>query len=701
MTPARNVRSLNWCYAWTILISAFLVFQVQPVISKFILPWFGGSPAVWTTCMLFFQVVLFAGYGYAHASTRLLRPRLQGILHLILIVLALWLVPITPTSAWKPLDGHHPTWRILCLLAANVGVPYLLLSSTGPLVQAWFARTSPERSPYRLYALSNLGSLLALLSYPFVVEPLWGSAAQSRAWSLGFAVFGLCCGYCAWRLWCERLGSTLQSANADTGKPYVSTTAEVGQIEEPAPSLSRHLTWMSLAACASLMLLATTNHVCQDVAVIPFLWVVPLSLYLVTFIICFENPGSYSSRFCGLGAAASILAVSLLMIVGPVVNLACEVAVYFTALFFICMLCHGELVRRKPGSQYLTSFYLMCSAGGALGGILVAVIAPLVFSSYLELNLGLFGCYLLAIAALAASGWFARGTSGRMVHGVAAFVGLLVVVHSQAGAVAIHGKAATRSFYGLLSVDELDANDPAEHRRMMLHGRISHGTQYLSPAKRRTPTFLYGKSTGIGLTFRSHAADRPRRVGVVGLGVGVIAAYGQQHDYFRFYEINPDVERLARSEFTFLADCPAQVDCVLGDARLSMERESPQEFDILVLDAFSGDAIPTHLLTSEALTIYLRHLKPDGVLAVHISNRHVDLVPVIRGLAEGSHLGWAPIETTVDFSHGEKGTGRWALLTRDKTFFMQPDIREVVVRHAAPPAVVWTDDYSNLFQILE
>jgi SAM-dependent methyltransferase len=691
----RSIRrgSLAVCYAATILLSAFLVFQVQPVISKFILPWFGGTPAVWTTCMLFFQVVLFAGYAYAHALTRTFSPRKQGLVHLGLIILGLVLLPITPDATWKPADAEHPTWRILCLLAANVGMPYFLLSSTGPLVQAWFARTEEGAKPYRLYALSNAGSLAALLTYPFIVEPLFGSTLQSQVWSLGFSFFGLLCGYCAWRIWIRR----------ETPRSTQPVAAGVNATPENAPTFGRQLTWLALAACASVMLLATTNHVCQDVAVIPFLWVAPLSLYLLSFIICFENERWYSSRWCALGTAASILAVSVFARFDTGVHLLIEVAVYFTALFCICMLCHGELVRLKPSPRYLTSFYLMCSAGGALGGILVALVAPLVFPTYLELNFGLLGCYLLAIGAMSFNPrcfWFRN--RWRLASFAVAFVGLLIVVNAQASALVIDALEASRSFYGTLSIGDVDREQPEEHLRMMRHGRVNHGMQFVADDRRREPTIFFGPQTGVGLTLQQFPRQGSMRVGVVGLGVGTLAAYAQPGDYYRFYEINPEVLRMAERYFSFLKDCQGKVDVVLGDARLSLEREPSQAFDVLVLDAFSGDAIPTHLLTSEALAIYERHLKPDGVLAIHISNRHVDLEPVVRGLADAAQMQWLRVESNVQFAKGVQGVAWWALLSRNETFLNLPALKALAVPPRSPkPAMLWTDDHSNLFEILQ
>ena len=686
MNVTRRASALECCLASTVLVSAFLVFQVQPLISKFILPWFGGSPAVWTTCLLFFQLVLFAGYAYAHLLTRLSRPSWQAIIHLGLLVLGLSLLPITPSDDWKPADAFHPTSRILALLAANVGVPYFLLSSTGPLIQAWFARSAPGKSPYRLYALSNVGSLVALVSYPFLVEPAWGSAAQGRFWSLGFTLFALLCCYAAFRTGC------LSNAASTTSPDHTSA-------DETRPTWVRRLAWIGYAAVPSIMLLAMTNHVCQDVAAIPFLWVLPLGLYLVSFIICFEKEQWYSPRLFGPLTALLVCVVCVLPLLNQLLDLWVEVALYMSALFAICMLCHGELVRLKPSARDLTSFYLMTSAGGALGGITVALIAPRLFNSYLELNLGLVACYVIAIFASLSSHREQPLRHARWAAGIA-FLGLLFVVRSQASTVAVAPLAQARDFYGVIGVDEHNIGE-AQHRREMRHGRIVHGQQFWSPERRREPTLYYSTATGIGRAIDALQQDRASlRIGVVGLGVGTLATYGRPQDTIRYYEINPEVERLARQYFTFLDDSPAQIETVLGDARLMLEREAPQVYDLLVLDAFSGDAIPAHLLTREALAIYQLHLAPGGMLAVHISNRHVDLLPVVRGLAEAGKLAERVIHTDpAAVEHGATAA-KWVLLAADEHWFEQAQIGPNS-SSAAGRTIHWSDDFSNVFEIVQ
>jgi hypothetical protein len=734
---------LAGCYALTVFVSAFLVFQVQPVISKYILPWFGGAPAVWTTCMLFFQVLLFLGYAYAHVIARWLRPAQQGVVHFCLIILALCLLPITPGPEWKPEDSSYPTIRIMLLLAANVGGPYFLLSSTGPLMQAWFAHTFQGRSPYRLYALSNVGSLLALLSYPFVVEPAFNVQAQGSFWSLGFCLFALACGYLAFRLWQAR-GVAATPVASRAGRGEVDQPSRMPSVDrERVPRGSDYAWWLGLAALASMMLLATTNHVCQDVAVIPFLWVVPLSLYLISFVICFDNEQWYGRYWYASGLVATVLGVSVMMMFGESRNLVLETALFFAALFFICMVCHGELVRRKPPARYLTAFYLMCSGGGALGGVFVALVCPAVFNAYWETPLGMILAYVIGMVLVV---WevtkrfgSARGQAGEAAAlenpvaqpaatttaaaagegpgapaaavplpgwatavGATLLLGLLLVVRTQLGAVETDTEISRRNFYGVLHVERAAGNEDSPAGRFLIHGRIGHGFQFSDPQMRNWPTMYYSRFSGVGLVMQQCGQDRPLRVGLVGLGVGTLAAYGREGDCFRFYEINPDVVHLARQYFTFLQETPARVDVVLGDARLSLEREPNQEFDVLVLDAFSSDAIPVHLLTSEAFGIYDRHIRADGVLVANISNRHLDLVPVLAGLADRYGYQWRQIRTPNNSAQGAVAA-HWMVLTRNAELLDDEVIQAATldVQPGDTKTTLWTDSHNNLFQVLK
>jgi len=687
MTQRSAGRGLAVAYCATIFLSAFLLFQVQPLIGKYILPWFGGSPAVWTTCMLVFQVLLFAGYAYAHVTTQYLSPRQQGFLHIALLLLALVALPITPDPSWKPTNSDWPALKIILLTVACVGLPYFILSSTGPLLQGWFSRTHEGQSPYRLYSLSNLGSLLALISYPFVVEPSFSTATQSIMWSVLFAAFALLCAGSAVTMW--RRASI----------PVKQSPVAVNVLDPGRPTWGMAGLWFGLAMTPSVMLLATTNQVCLDVAVIPFLWVLPLALYLLTFIFCFDSDRWYARRPYSIAAAVLLFLTVFLGSQGSQTSLTLQVVVYFSALFCTCMVCHGELVALKPNPKYLTSFFLTISAGGAAGGLFVGLLAPLVFVSYYELQFGIVGFAILYMCLrlhedkvrLPVAAWCQPLL-------VLAITAVTVGIFSQFGRRATGSVAVARNFYGVLKVERLP--NPQADRSMvrLAHGRIEHGSQFVSPDRRRIPTAYYSESSGVGQLMQRLRPGQPKHVGIVGLGVGTLAAYGQPGDRFRLYEINPDVISMAQEYFTFLRDCPAEQTIVTGDARLALEFEEPQQFDILVLDAFSGDAIPAHLLTKEALIGYLRHLKPDGLLACHISNLHFDLRPVVVGLANELKL-----ISQIHISEANPDTGSfkavWALLARDATVLSASVGIAAETRLQRNP-IVWTDDRSNLFEVL-
>jgi spermidine synthase len=696
----------------TILLGAFLLFQVQPIISKMILPWFGGSPMVWTTCLLFFQTLLLAGYAYAHVLARSGTVFRQALFHVALVALALLLLPIVPGEAWKPADGSQPMLRILVLLGACVGLPYFLLAGTSPLVQTWFAQAYGQRSPYRLYALSNAGSLAALISYTVLVEPALATSAQGRLWSAAFAVYALLCAMILYktrqvRLWVER------PVVADASPPVA---------KYRPPTWPVRAAWLLLPTLASVLLMAVTDHLCQNVAVVPFLWIAPLTLYLLSFIICFERDAWYVRPLFAGGGVVAVMAASYFVLGSYQQGLwdelgygawwwyvthsvLLETAIYSTLLFLLCMVCHGELVRLKPEPRRLTSFYLTVAAGGALGGLLVAVVCPLVFSSYLELNLAVVAGFLLAAGLLVVSAprqWL-RNTS-RMMRGA---LGCLLVIIA---AIVLWGQWAAwdreqgivneRNFYGVVSVKERYPGDPGLWGLALYHGNTLHGYQHLAEAKRNLPTAYYAPGSGVGRALHVAGQSGPIRVGVVGLGVGTLAAYGRPGDTYRFYEIDPLVIRLAQQHFTFLQQCPAAWQIVPGDARLSLEREPDQQFDVLILDAFSGDTIPVHLLTSEAFAIYLRHVRPGGVIAAHVSSRYVDLIPVVMAQARRFNLPDVVIRTADEAPPSVAGAN-WMLLTRSVEFLKQEPVHSVAQVTAETDTLpVWTDQYSNLFGVL-
>jgi SAM-dependent methyltransferase len=641
--------------------------------------------------MLFFQMVLFAGYAYVHLAATRLRPTVQAVLHVGLLLAAAVALPILPDASWKPTGEEQPTLRILLLLSASVGLPFFVLSTTGPLVQSWFGRTHQGCSPYRLYALSNAGSLLALISYPFVVERLLPMSSQSWLWSTGFLVFAATCTLAA--LGMRHLRRN-ESAEITMLTPASTATA--------APTRSRMALWFALVMVPSVLLLAMTNQVCLDVASVPFLWVLPLTLYLLSFILCFDSERWYNRRLFAAGMVVLLAGVSLAMVKGSSMPIVLQIVIYFSAFFFAAMFCHGELARLKPHPQHLTSFYLVMSAGGAAGGLFVGMIAPLAFPFYWELHLGILAAYGLLMLvfwrddSIASTPEHLPGVRLLLLGGLCWITWLLgyQVVDAYSEAITV-----SRNFYGVLRIRERDADNPEKHRMTMVHCRILHGMQFLEEERRHLPTTYYGFHSGIGRVMHTHHADRPRRVGLVGLGVGTLATYGQAGHSFRYYEIDPEVIHLAKRHFRFISDSQADVDITLGDARLSLERERDQQFDVLALDAFSSDAIPSHLLTREAFAIYLRHVEPDGIIAVHISNRHFNLKPVLAGLAREFDLHGCSIYSAGNASSGTD-RAEWVLLTRERSVLNNDEFTHGR-RSLGKQKLVWTDERSNLLDVLD
>ena len=669
-------------YALTIFASAFLLFLVQPIIAKQILPWFGGSAAVWATCLVFFQFLLLFGYAYTDWTTRRLKARTQITLHIALLALSLASLPIIPDAAWKPDGDDDPTWRILGLLAATIGLPYFLLSTTGPLVQAWFARTFPAGTVYRLFALSNFGSLLALIAYPFAVEPWITGPQQSHGWTAGYVLFVLLCSAAA--LYSVRYQSRFASAAA----------AVAAANDGPAPQIRDYLLWLALSAMGSFMLLGVTNHITHDVASVPFLWILPLTLYLVTFILCFEGRGWYQRRvFLGpllvvVGAMAWALHAD-----GGIMDIKQAIPLYAAGLFVCCMFFHGELANMKPAPRYLTTFYLMIALGGALGGLVIGFVAPKFFNSYYEFGIGL--VVTLGLAAYLARRMpvfvplLALATAGFTAYNVYEYVDLL----------SRDTRMMVRNFYGTLRVKDAPGDNGEGDVRRLMHGVIMHGEQHLSAEKRAAPTTYYGPDAGVGRIIKA-SLGTPVRIGVVGLGAGTLATYGRPGDLYRFYEINPQVVQIARSEFSFLGASGAEIETILGDARLNMEREPPQAYDVLVIDAFSSDSIPVHLITREAMAVYLRHLKSDGVIAFHVTNRFLQLAPVVKRIADAYQLHTALVVDEAEDSDFSKTD--WVLVTRNRALLEREDIASAAGPIPEIPGLrVWTDDYNNLFRILK
>jgi spermidine synthase len=696
-----NRRSLGLLLdAITVFLSAVLLFQIQPVYSKYILPWFGGAPQVWTTALVFFQTMLLGGYAYAHFLASRLQPRGQFLLHGALLLLSLLFVPVIPAEAWKPAGTEIPTWRILAMLAATLGLPYFLLSSTSPLVQSWIARFRHGAVPYRLFSLSNLASIIGLLSYPFLVEPTLGLRRQFDFWAIGYVAFVVSIGLLMafrWKLAGQAVavpGVQPDVAVSDDGAAHIS-----------APTNAARLTWVIFAACPSILFLAVTNQLTQDVAPVPFLWVLPLVLYLLTFAICFEY-FDWLPR-----TAIRWLAVLFVFLLGLsmsfrlfVENYIVVIALYCTGLFVASLFCHGELYARRPAPRHLTQFYLMVSVGGALGGMFVGLFAPYVFTSYWEINIGLGLCGLLVFYVTFEALKLRKPLRiPAELHTVPPLAAAALILAMPLAALRYGQIETARNFFGALRVQEKQPGEAGDAFRQLAHGSTSHGIQFLAKDRECESAAYYGPQSGarrLMSAVRSVQSLESMRVGVIGLGVGSLAADAAPKDAVVFYEIDPLVDAFARTRFSFLTKCNPGVQVHLGDARVVMESEAPNKYNVLVLDAFSGDSIPMHLLTTEAFSLYASHLAPEGAIAVHISNRYLDLMPVVK--AAGERHGF-----TVRFirSSGDANKGYfealWAVLVRDEKLLAHESLGKAITDSPQTDrTLLWTDDFSNLLSAI-
>jgi len=690
----------RWLYGGTIFVAAFLLFLVQPLIGRAILPWYGGAPSVWMTCLLFFQALLLLGYGYAHLSVRLLPTRMQLAVHAALLV-AVWWVSILPDATWKPQGSEAPLQRILTMLCVTVGPAYFALAATAPLLQSWFFRREPGRTPYRLYALSNAGSLIALGSYPVLVEPLLDIDRQAAIWSTVFALFVPACLVCGWL--------------ARQGEPDVAADRATAERRMPL-QVGR---WVAWSASGVILFMAVTNQLALDIASVPFLWIVPLGLYLVSFIVAFSGR-FYSRRWMRplwlLALVTLYFAIQGRVGFGDWIvhewTVLQRALLYAAALFIGCLTCHAELYRTRPEPRRLTGFYLWVALGGVLGGATVALAAPSFFRMSQELHLGMLAC-----SALLGFAWASEGGEGqrrrRWLISTVLLVGLALALFDQSARLVQNAVYTQRNFFGLLRVHESKSGEPEEHRRSLYHGSVLHGTQFLHPQRQWAPTTYYTPMGGGGALLLRHRQGLGRRVGLIGLGVGTLATYGEAGDTFRFYEIDPDIVRVAQDRFTFLDNSRADCETVVGDARLQLEREADQRFDILVLDAFSSDAVPVHLLTLEAFRLYRRHLQPDGVLAIHISNQSLDLTPVVYNAAEALEMHALHVAAPGGGEGSALRRSNWMILSSDAapieglvTYFAELETRYPARLYRGDPAKYreirpWTDRYSNLLGILK
>lgn len=680
-------------YAATMALAGFLLFQVQPVLAKFILPWFGGSATTWIVCMLFFQMALLAGYAHAYAVTRPFRVPAQAKVQIAIIALSLLLLPITPSESWKPGEGSDPTWRIVLLLAASVGVPYMVLATTSPLLSRWLARIDATLDPSRFFAASNLGSFVGLLSYPFVFERVMSSEQQTFLWSIAYVVYGVLfagCAVLALRAKDEVAAQAVAADRASTDRPVL---------------------WLVYSMLGSVLLLASTNAITQWSAVIPFLWIAPLSLYLLTFVIAFGHQRLYAR----IPFVLIFLALSVAALWSPSPDSGREmieqVALHCGVVFFGCMICHGEMVRLQPAPARLPKFYLTISAGGALGGVLVALVAPVTLHDYFEhpavlLAIGLAGAILIA-----------RTNVAPMLRYGAAGLAALMLAGAAAGAIQQELDPEyelierVRNFYGVVKISQEDEDEP-RHQIVMTQAGVEQGSQWQAPALKLRPYCSFDETSGVGLAIFQNARRRADpnalvRIGIIGLGAGMLAAHGRPGDVIRYYEINPAVKDLTERYFTFLKEGKATTDVLLGDGRLVLERQlkqgEPQNFDVLVIDAFRGAAPPMHLMTQEAFDIYTKHLAPHGVIAINFEMNTFEMAPLHRGMAKlfGMEVGWVETKPRRDLDCTEPVS--WALYSKDTALFEAPALKASLSPwrdRDTTSGLVWTDRSSNLMSIL-
>jgi hypothetical protein len=679
VTSEVRMTGSRWLFATAVFLGAFLLFLVEPIAAKQLVPVLGGSAAVWITCLVFFQAALLCAYLYAHWMAQ--RPRW-------LVYFGLLVAGFATAIGWclRSLvfggGSNHPVLAVFSVLAGTIGLPFLALGTTSPLMQVWWTRLHGTAIPYRLFALSNLASLLALACYPTLVEPHLTLRAQRIAWCCGFAAFAVVTGILAWR-----------ARSTDARLP---SSAEMDESDRAQVSLTQKLLWVLLPMGAAMQLSAVTSYLTANVAAIPMLWVLPLGVYLLTIILAFEFPRalprSIVTRFLIIMLASLGYAFSKQDVEWP---LRISIGFFLVEAFASCLFCHSEAYRLRPQrASESTKFYLLFAAGGALGSFLVGIAFPLLFRFNMDLVITCCFTALLAFLVTWQDGW-----SSRLLWGV----GTLIMTVQTFWIYTVSSRntqVAVRNFYGALRVKQ-NFGYPGATLRTLTNGNVEHGTQIFgTDAERHTPTTYYAEDSGVGLAIRNCCNTRPRKIGVIGLGAGTIAAYGRPGDRIQFYEINPAVEPIARNVFTYIRDSGAQVSVITGDARTSLATESPQDFDVLVVDAFSGDAIPLHLLTTQALALYRRHLAPDGVIAFHISNRHVDLEPPIALLAASAGMQSRHVYSLANETRGEY-TATWMLVTNSPAFFQQPEL----VSHAFYPETLpglrpWTDDFSSLLPVL-
>ena len=673
-----------------VFFGAFLLFLLEPMAAKELLPVFGGSSAVWMTCLVFFQVALLAGYLYAHLLARSEDSAVWLRGHSALLVVALVCAGLGAGS-YEPLwvGAAHPAASICVRLSISIGLPFVVLAATSPLLQVWLRRLETGSVPFHLYGLSNVGSLLALALYPSVIEPNFSLRVQRVSWAVGFSAFAATSAWLARQV--ANTPSSIHRVSVSRDERVAADKPEAGASASPTQT---KLLWLLLPLVGAMQLSAVTEHMTANVAAIPLLWILPLATYLLTFVIAFQGSRQLP-RTPLLGVLAVLLYALGNFLTRPEfrVPAGLSLGLFLGELLAACLVCHTELYRLRPSSPTETTrFYLTMAAGGAAGSFLVGVAAPMIFRGDYDLSLTFIATAAVVLAVCWSDGWKQRLLWGAMSVALAWFCVTLTGRYSQSVL------TSERNFYGSLRLKS-GASIDGDTTRTLMHGSIVHGTQIFSDSLMQVPTTYYAPDSGIGLALAACCGERPRHIGVVGLGVGTVAAYGRAGDTIRFYEINPAVRPIAENWFTYLRQSKAKLDFAEGDARASLAHEQPQGFDVLAIDAFSGDAIPLHLLTVEAMAIYCRNLAPGGVLAFHISNQYVDLEPELAALANATGMQARRVTSMAVEPRGEF-QANWILLTDDRTLFAKPELMPAVPLKALKGVRAWTDDASSLLRLV-
>ncbi len=671
-------------YLITIFLGAFLLFQIQPLMAKLILPYFGGGAAVWTACLLFFQAFLLLGYSYAHLISQIKKIKHQVSVHLLLLLSSISCLPIGINNVTVLTSNEQPLINILTLLTTSIGLPYILLAATGPLVQKWLTINQTNKLPYKLYSLSNFASLLALISFPFCFEILFASAQQVLYWSIGYGLYLISFILLALKV--------SQTPSLKLTEPLVTTANK--------PNKTTQTLWLLLSATGVMLLVSTTNAITQNIPPVPFLWILPLCLYLLTFIISFHSHKWYVRSYWLAFFTFTALIAIFMYFIGSQFDIISQLFIYSGILFAACMICHGELAQLKPNVAHLTWYYLLIALGGFLGSAFIAFIAPLIFQQFLEFPIAIIAVFILvACSLLTEQKKFSKLVSFNILS---ALICSVILSHLNN----LYDKTeimSTRNFYGILSVNDVSID--GKKQRRLIDGTVSHGTQSLAENEAHIPQSYYRENTGIALAISQLGKNSPLKAGFIGLGAGTLAAYGRTEDTYQFYELNPAVSQAANQYFSYIKNSPAKIDIMLGDGRVSLTKQlkegNKQQFNLLVIDAFSGDSIPQHLLTVEALNIYWQHMTVDGVLAIHISNSHLNLLPLMRGLAIATSRQIRYFRTRSS-NHTEHDT-EWVWLTNNPKLLNNTLVKAY---HSQWPehskkTVTWTDNYSSLFSVLK